>query len=240
MLVLKFIFLFHFFKVVFSLNNTLPYNKFQNSMNIIQNTPVENNIPLIIHEIDKNNYLNKNIINKTPFNIPILLPNGAKENVIITNTSIKINMTKKDPMCTKECCMGCQVQFPKLISQKNCIINICKCQIISINNLEIKNNTNTTNNEIKDINTIILLGSMNNNINNNLNEKNSSYFYYYFLLIVFISYESYILYNLNLKNSKFIGKNNNTNLEIEKNKEKRINNYMELLYGDDELIECLI
>ena len=151
MLVLKFIFLFHFFKTIFSLNNTLLNNKIQNSMNIIQNTPVENNIPLIIHEIDKHNYLNQNILNKNPFNIPLLLPNNENENVIITNTTIKINTTKKDPMCTKECCMGCQVQFPKLISQKNCIINICKCQKISINNLEIYNNTNTTNNEINEI-----------------------------------------------------------------------------------------
>ena len=45
----------------------------------------------------------------------------------------------------------------------------------------------------------------------------------------------------------FIGKiinlmllKNNIYLVIEKDKEKRINDYMELLYGDEELIESLI
>ena len=33
---------------------------------------------------------------------------------------------------------------------------------------------------------------------------------------------------------------NNNNLELDKNKEKRINEYMEILYDDEELIENLI
>ena len=236
MFVLKIIFLFNLSKTIFSLNNNIfNNNNNQNSLQIIQNTSVENNIPLIIQELDKNTFIN---------NKPILSPNvlnNPKE--LITNTEIKINTTNMDPMCTKECCMGCQVQFNKLISQKNCIINICKCQIISINNIKI-NNTNTSNNLLEKEKVIILIGSMNNNIENEnlILDEDSSYFYYWFLVFVFICYESYIIYNLNIKDNKFIGRKNNDNEYsiIEKNKEKRINDYMELLYGDEELIECLI
>ena len=235
MIVLKIIFLFNLSKTIFSLNNNIFNNNNQNSFQIIQNTPVENNIPLIIQELDKNTFIN---------NKPILTPNvlnNPKE--LITNTEIKINTTNMDPMCTKECCMGCQVQFNKLISQKNCIINICKCQIISINNIKI-NNTNASNNLLEREKVIILIGSMNNNIENEnlILDEDSSYFYYWFLMFVFICYESYIIYNLNIKDNKFIRRKNNDNEYsiIEKNKEKRINDYMELLYGDEELIECLI
>ena len=233
MFILKLIFLFNLSNAILSLNVTLN-NNYQNPLSIIQNTPVENNIPLIIQEIDKNKLINKN---------PIILPNIQKQKEIITNTEIKINNTNKDPMCTKECCMGCQIQFNKLPSQKNCIMNICKCQIISINNIQINNtNTNTTNNLFEKEKVIILLGSMNNIMDNDkLNyENNSPYFFYWFLTLVFICYESYIIYNLNIKDNKFIiSNNNNGNLVMEKNKEKRINDYMELLYGDEELIECL-
>lgn len=236
MFVLKLIFLFNLSKIILSLNNTLN-NNYPNSLPIIQNTPVENNIPLIIQEINKNNLIN----NKNP----IILPNIQKQKEIITSTDIKINTSNMDPMCTKECCMGCQVQFNKLTSQKNCIINICKCQIISINNIEINNtNNNTSNNLFEKEKVIILIGSMNNIMDNDkINiENNSPYFFYWFLMFVFICYESYILYNLNIKDNKFIiiRNNNNENLDLEKDKEKRINDYMELLYGDEELIECLI
>ena len=62
------------------------------------------------------------------------------------------------------------------------------------------------------------------------------------ILLIFLFYESYILFNLNQKDNKFImikDKNDN-NLVIEKDKEKRINDYMEILYGEEELIENLI
>ena len=245
MFLLKFIFLIYLFKSAFSLNNTL--NKNLESISIIQNTPVENNIPLIIQDLDKNNNINLNIINKNPFSIPIILPNNQNNNnIVITDTLIKINTTNKNPMCTKECCMGCKVQFPKLISQKNCIINICKCQIISISH--IKNDTNTgLNHKINEVNTeiddIILIGSMNNNnINLNNNENNYSYLYYWFIMCIFVFYEGYILYNFNIKNNKFIVEinNNNQNTLKEKNNKQKINDYMELLYGEEELIECLI
>ena len=239
LVIMKFtyIFLFNLSKAIFSLNNNTFNINYQNLLPIIQNTPVENNIPLIIQEIDKNRFIN---------NKPIIVPTTQNQKELITNTEIKINTTAKDPMCTKECCMGCQVQFNKLISQKNCIINICKCQIISINNININNNTNTSdisNNQLEKEKIIILIGSMNNMIDNeNLNfEKNSSYFFYWFLMFVFICYESYIIYNLNIKDNKFLTRENSIEILVNENdKEKRINNYMELLYGDEELIECLI
>ena len=239
LVIMKFIyiFLFNLSKAIFSLNNNTFNINYQNLLPIIQNTPVENNIPLIIQEIDKNRFIN---------NKPIIVPTTQNQKELITNTEIKINTTAKDPMCTKECCMGCQVQFNKLISQKNCIINICKCQIISINNININNNTNTSdisNNQLEKEKIIILIGSMNNMIDNeNLNfEKNSSYFFYWFLMFVFICYESYIIYNLNIKDNIFLIRENSNEILVNENeKEKRINNYMELLYGDEELIECLI
>ena len=239
LVIMKFIyiFLFNLSKAIFSLNNNTFNINYQNLLPIIQNTPVENNIPLIIQEIDKNRFIN---------NKPIIVPTTQNQKELITNTEIKINTTAKDPMCTKECCMGCQVQFNKLISQKNCIINICKCQIISINNIDINNNTNTPNipyNQLEKEKIIILIGSMNNMIDNeNLNfEKNSLYFFYWFLMFLLICYESYIIYNLNIKDNKFLTRENSNEILVNENeKERRINNYMELLYGDEELIECLI
>ena len=53
MFILKLIFLFNLSNAILSLNVTLN-NNYQNPLSIIQNTPVENNIPLIIQEIDKN------------------------------------------------------------------------------------------------------------------------------------------------------------------------------------------
>ena len=50
-------------------------------------------------------------------------------------------------MCTKECCMGCQIHFNKLPFQKNRIMNLFVNVIISINNIQINyTNNNTTNN----------------------------------------------------------------------------------------------
>ena len=247
MLELNLIFLFSFCKFISSLNNNTTNNKnYINSMHIIQNTPVDNNIPLIIQELDKN-YINQNIDSKNTINSPLYIPNTQKEEEVITNTSIKINNTNKDPMCTMECCMGCQIQFNKLTSQKNCIINICKCQIIEATQEEInieKNKTNSNNDKgIKQDNTFMVLNLMNNNINiNDLNEK-GNHFYYCFILLIFLFYESYIIFNLNQKDNKFNmikEMNNINNLELDKNKEKRINEYMEILYDDEELIENLI
>ena len=151
-----------------------------------------------------------------------------------------------DPMCTKECCMGCQVQFPKLVSQKNCIINICKCKIIEINYEEINNKIDSQKNindteikEEKDLMSLSLI--LNNKINiKDINENNYEYYYYWFLAFVLIFYEGYILYNFNLKDNKFSNIQSNSDLVLEKDKEKRINDYMELIYNDEELIESLI
>ena len=241
MFVLKLLFLFILQNSIFSLNNnTLDNNNYLHSIRIIQNTPVENNIPLIIREIDKN-YIDHNMVNPNPLNSPLLIPNSQNIDEVITNTSIKINTTNMDPMCTKECCMGCQIQFLKLISQKNCIINICKCQIIEINHEKIniiKDNTNITND-----NAFMFVNMINKDMNIiDINEKNNEYFFYWFILVLFLCYESYVFYNFYRKDNKFnvIKDNANNNLVIEKDKEKRINDYMELLYGDEELIESLI
>jgi len=240
MFVLKLLFLFSLQNSIFSLNNNTHDNNYLHSIRIIQNTPVENNIPLIIQEIDKN-YIDQNAVNQNPINSPILIPNGQNINEVITNTSIKINTTNMDPMCTKECCMGCQIQFLKLTSQKNCIINICKCQIIEINHEKIniiQDNTNITNE-----NAFMFVNMINKDLNiNDINEINSEYSFYWFILVLFFCYEIYIVYNFNRKDNKFNCNKDivNNNLGIEKEKEKRISDYMELLYGDEELIESLI
>ena len=216
-------------KISFSLKNKFNNNR-ENKINMrfldmIPNIPVENNIPIIIVQ-DINKFDNKSNPNNNPNPIifPIIIPDNNKVK-IITNTSIKINTTKMDPMCTLECCAGCRVQFQKLAAQKICITNICKCQIIEINTEKI-NATNGINNNIKEEKTLLFL--------NNL-ETNFSYFYYSFVIFLFIIYEICILYIINYKGKEF--NNNNT---FQKDKESRIRDYMDLLYDDEELIECLI
>ena len=246
MFILRLLFLFNFIKLVFTLNNNTQgkiKDNFIYPLPIIQNIPVENNIPLIIQEIDKN-YINQKISKNNPTINHIIIPEGKDTKIEVTNTSIKINTTNIDPMCTKECCMGCQVQFTNLASQKNCIINICKCKIIEINYEENNNNTNsiTNNKKIKEDMGFMLLNIMNkNNINiTDMNGNNYEYYYYWLLIFFFIVYESYIFYNINSKNNKFNIIIDNNNLVVEKDKATRINDYMELLNDDEELIESLI
>ena len=246
MFILRLLFLFNFIKLVFTLNNNTQgkiKDNFIYPLPIIQNIPVENNIPLIIQEIDKN-YINQKISKNNPTINHIIIPEGKDTKIEVTNTSIKINTTNIDPMCTKECCMGCQVQFTNLASQKNCIINICKCKIIEINYEENNNNTNsiTNNKKIKEDMGFMLLNIMNiNDINiTDMNGNNYEYYYYWLLIFFFIVYESYIFYNINSKNNKFNIIIDNNNLVAEKDKATRINDYMELLNDDEELIESLI
>ena len=153
MVILKIFVFFLFNNLAFCIKNKI--NKFKdNKINLrflntnpIQNIPVDSNIPIIVQDIYKNdNISNHNTNNRPiPIHIPIILPDINNQIKIITNTSIKINNTNKDPMCTPECCAGCEVQFQELTLQKNCITNICKCQIIEINRQKI----NETNKELK-------------------------------------------------------------------------------------------
>ena len=238
MVTLKIFLLFVLNKFVFSLKNKMnnKYNIIQNkenlrSLQLIQNIPVDNNIPIIVQDINRDNK-NPNIIenNPIPIHIPMITDLNKPLN-IITNTSIKINNTNKDPMCTPECLAGCEVQFQKLVLQKNCIINICKCQIIEINS-EIVNET-FVNNNIKEEKILMSI------FNNNDKFKNISdefpYTYYFFILFFFVIYEIYIVYKLSNKGFVF-----NNEFVINKDKEKRIKDYLDLLYEDEELIECLI
>ena len=201
------------------------------SLNMIQSIPVDNNIPIIIPELNKNNNPN-NIQN---IHIPIINRDLNNSIHIITDTSIRINTTKKDPMCTPECCVGCEVQFQKVIMQKNCIINVCKCQIIEINSEKINETVSTNKNKtITEGNTFLLL--MDNKKLFNNTENSISYTYYLFILFAFVIYEIYIIYRLNFKGFEI----NNNSESLKKDKEERIRDYMELVYGDEELIECFI
>ena len=238
MVALRIILLFLFNQIVLSLKNKLDNNNKKEvnlrSLNLIQNIPVENNIP-IIQDFNKNNIIKsdpKNIQNnQNPLHIPIIIPRLNKPMHIITNTSIKINMTNKDPMCTPECIAGCEVQFQKVIMEKNCIINVCKCQIIEINSEKI----NMTNGNTKIKEEKISLSLMDNKIKMNSIEDNFPYTFYFFILLIFVIYEIYIIYRLNYKGFVL------NNEEVpKKNKEDRIKDYMDLLYDDEELIECLI
>ena len=227
MISLNIFILFLLNKIAFSLKNkfnNIPDNKINmRFLDMIPNIPVENNIPIIIVQ-DINKFDNNSSPPPNPIIIPIIIPDNNKVK-IITNTSIKINTTKMDPMCTPECCAGCRVQFQKLAAQKICITNICKCQIIEINTEKI-NDINGINNNIKEEKTLLLL--------NNL-ENDFSYFYYSFVIFLFIIYEICILYIFNYKGKEF-----NYNNTFQNDKESRIRDYMDLLYDDEELIECLI
>ena len=239
MMALRIILLFLFNQIAFSLKNKIDNNnnkKIRNlvGLNYIQIIPVENNIP-IIQDINNNNNLNVDpkIIqnNQNPLHIPIIIPNLNNQLHIITNNSIKINMTKKDPMCTPECITGCEVQFQKILMEKNCIINVCKCQIIEINSEKINiTNGNTTIKEEK-----ISLSLMDYKNKMVSIEDNFPYTFYFFILLIFVIYEIYILYKLN--NKEFALNNED---KLKKDKENRIKDYMDLLYDDEELIECLI
>ena len=202
-------------------------------LNLIPNIPVENNIP-IIQDINKNNINidpTKIQNNQNPLYIPIIIPHLNNPIHIITNTSIKINMTNKDPMCTTECIAGCEVQFQKVLMQKNCITNICKCQIIEINSEKI--NITNGNNKIKEEKIDLSLMDYKNKMNSI--EDSFPHTFYLFILLVFAIYEIFILYKLIYKGFVL----NNEDI-IKKDKEKRIKDYMDLLYDDEELIECLI
>ncbi len=208
-------------------------------LNIINNVPVDNNIPIIIHDpnpinINNNDNSNTNIINPNPNLIPAIVPNSKIK--IITNTSIKINTTNMDPMCTVECCMGCRVQFQNLILQKNCITTICKCQIIETENVNITMEEINNNNLTED-NTFLLLMDNKNKYNNTKNIDGSiSYIYYFLVIFIFIIYEIYILQKLSYKGTIF----NYNDDSLKKDKENRLKDYMDLIYEDEELIECLI
>ena len=245
MLVLKLAFLFNLYQSIFCLNNnnTLDHknNNHLNVIQIVQNTPVESNIPLIIQEMDRT-YITQKLANTNPNINHNLIPKEVNTGIQNNYISIKINTTNMDPMCTTECCMGCQIQFDKFLSQKNCIINICKCHIIEIKHEEMNNQKNNPidKEQIKESG-FMLFNMVNNDLNiNDINDINDTNYYFLLLLVVLVLYESYILYNLNLKNNKFNVSVNTSDLAIEKDKENRINDYMELFYDDEELIENLI
>ena len=177
---------------------------------------------------EANNLHNNNPI---PLHIPMITDLRKPIN-IITNTSIQINNTNKDPMCSPECCAGCEVQFQTLILQKNCIINICKCQIIEITS-EMINKTDDINIDIKEDKILLLLMNNKETLSNITEEF--PYCYYFIILFFFIMYEIYIAYKITKKDICY-----NNELTFNKVKEKRIKDYMDLLYNDEELIECLI
>jgi hypothetical protein len=230
MISLIIIFIFSFIQISFSLNNN------ENSLHIIQNIPVDNNIPLMIQDINRNDLKSENINSQIPFNIPMIPHNNNSQNNVVTDTIIKINITNIDPMCTIECCMGCQIQFPKLLSQKNCITNICKCNIIeekqNLNNIIFTNNINNT---IQEGSSLFTLNNINNELKNI--EKNASKLFYWFLFMSFLSYEIYILSNFT--SDKFSNEKQNLN-SYRNDKDRRTTDYIELLEGDEDLIECLI
>lgn len=50
---------------------------------------------------------------------------------VSSNHTFAINTTNMNLECTPECYLNCQVQFPDMIMEKYCIINVCKCEIIN-------------------------------------------------------------------------------------------------------------
>jgi len=243
MIALKIFFLFILYENIFcnKNNDTINDNKknkeYLYSLNLIQNIPVENNVPIIVQNTDNNNIETPESINSNP--IPIISPEGVDKIKIITNTSIKINTTKMDKMCTPECCMGCRVQFKKLNLQKNCITTICKCQIIEEN----LNETIEIDNKVKNDKTNLLLMSNNKNDKIKISEIEDNNFpllYYSTILFIFLIYEIFILYGFKNKENEF-GFNSDADKNSLKNeKEKRLNKYLDLVNDDEELTEFLI
>ena len=89
-------------------------------------------------------------------------------------------------------------QFEKLNLQKNCIITICKCQIIEEN----LNETRKIENKIKYDKTNLLLMSNNKNDKikfSEIKDNNFPLLYYSIILFLFLIYEIYILYGFKIK-----------------------------------------
>ena len=238
MVILKIFFLVILYESIFcnKRNDTKKSKENLNTLNIIENIPVENNIPIIVRNIYGNIETPK-LINSNP--IPIISPEGGEKIKIITNTSIKINTTKMDKMCTPECCMGCRVQFEKLNLQKNCITTICKCQIIEEN----LNETRKRDNKIKDDKTNLLLMSNNKNDKikfSEIEDNNFPLLYYLTILFIFLIYEIFILYGFKNKENEFGFGNDIDKNTMKKEKEKRLNKYLDLVNDDEELTEFLI
>ena len=235
MLALKIFLIFTLNQIIFSLNNKMKnLDKEKENLrflNLIQNIPVDNNIPIIIQDMPKDDSPNTIKNNPIPIHIPMITDLNNPIN-IITNTSIKINNTNRNPMCTPECLTGCEVQFQKLILQKNCITNICKCHIIKINS-EIINETNGINTDIKEEKIILSLMNNNNKLDDIVEEF--PYTYYLFILFLFVIYEIYTIYKLTNKGILF-----NKEFTLNEDKDERIKDYIDVLYDDKELIECLI
>ena len=243
MIALKIFFLFILYENIFcnKNNDTINDNKknkeYLYSLNLIQNIPVENNVPIIVQNTDNDNIETPESINSNP--IPIISPEGVEKIKIITNTSIKINTTKMDKMCTPECCMGCRVQFKKLNLQKNCITTICKCQIIEEN----LNETIEIDNKVKNDKTNLLLMSNNKNDKIKISEIEDNNFpllYYSTILFIFLIYEIFILYELKNKENEFGFDSDADKNSLKKEKEKRLNKYLDLVNDDEELTEFLI
>jgi len=243
MIALKIFFLFILYENIFcnKNNDTINDNKknkeYLYSLNLIQNIPVENNVPIIVQNTDNNNIETPESINSNP--IPIISPEGVDKIKIITNTSIKINTTKMDKMCTPECCMGCRVQFKKLNLQKNCITTICKCQIIEEN----LNETIEIDNKVKNDKTNLLLMSNNKNDKIKISEIEDNNFpllYYSTILFIFLIYEIFILYGFKNKENEFGFDSDADKNSLKKEKEKRLNKYLDLVNDDEELTEFLI
>ena len=243
MIALKIFFLFILYENIFcnKNNDTINDNKknkeYLYSLNLIQNIPVENNVPIIVQNTDNDNIETPESINSNP--IPIISPEGVEKIKIITNTSIKINTTKMDKMCTPECCMGCRVQFKKLNLQKNCITTICKCQIIEEN----LNETIEIDNKVKNDKTNLLLMSNNKNDKIKISEIEDNNFpllYYSTILFIFLIYEIFILYGFKNKENEFGFDSDADKNSLKKEKEKRLNKYLDLVNDDEELTEFLI
>ena len=243
MIALKIFFLFILYENIFcnKNNDTINDNKknkeYLYSLNLIQNIPVENNVPIIVQNTDNNNIETPESINSNP--IPIISPEGVDKIKIITNTSIKINTTKMDKMCTPECCMGCRVQFKKLNLQKNCITTICKCQIIEEN----LNETIEIDNKVKNDKTNLLLMSNNKNDKIKISEIEDNNFpllYYSTILFIFLIYEIFILYGFKNKENEFGFDSDADKNSLKNEKEKRLNKYLDLVNDDEELTEFLI
>ena len=243
MIALKIFYLFILYENMFCnknndiINNTKKNTEYLHSLNLIQNIPVENNVPLIMQNTDIENIETPELINSNP--IPIISPEGGEKIKIITNTSIKINTTKMDKMCTPECCMGCRVQFTKLNLQKNCITTICKCQIIE----ESLNETRKIENKIKYDKTNLLLMSNNKNDKikfSEIEDNNFPLLYYLTILFIFLIYEIFILYGFKNKENELEFGNDIEKNTLKKEKEKRLNKYLDLVNDDEELTEFLI
>ena len=159
--------------------------------NLVENTPI--NI-LLLSNLKKMKNVNTINSDKNSAKFDDLNDGRQDFNVTLDNTTYSINSTTNNTQCIPECYLNCKQHFPDPLEEKYCIINVCKCDLIT--NIPSSNTTGI----------LMLVNSNNTNSgldpllqNYKLNEQVERHKYYilmFILLSIFIPLLIYLFYQM--------------------------------------------